>query len=100
MKCRDEIQRIKRLGWSLIGWNLQGCNWEDEKWGPDGKDNKLLMKCQSCNTGDNFERMKERGLNVGGWNKKISNTQDESSSLKWESMKSKGWNCRYELEEM
>ena len=32
--------RIKSLGWSLIGWNLQGCNWEDEKWGPDGKDNK------------------------------------------------------------
>ena len=58
------------------------------------------MKYQSCNTVDDFERMKERGLNVGGWNKKIWNTQDETSSLKWESMKSKGWNCRYELEEM
>ena len=45
---------------------MQGCNWEDEKWGPDGKDNKQLMKCQSCNRMDNFERIKERGLNVGG----------------------------------
>ena len=58
------------------------------------------MKCQSCNRMDNFERIKERGLNVGGLNKKISNTQDESSSLKWESMKSKGSICRYELEDM